>query len=235
MSHFNLTHIQNKFMTIKLIIMILNIFIELEQIYTPLQYKEMKNLQLSDSTLSHNASQNTFVSHDRWSLLREWADIDGKAGGCENNSYVHMHCRSQETLSLGPSKFRNNDPLTTTRVHTQLNYTRKLQVDQAVVVKTGSTQCMLGSHDRNYVHGKCRPQPLREHKRVFTRKCTVIGEVTPNFELAKRRGLCVHTSANFKCDPPRLVVCRTNLKILSWFRNLKLTSSYETTSRPHAP
>ena len=50
-----------------------------------------------------------------------------------------MHCRSYETLSLGPSKFQNYDPLTTTRVHTQLNYKRKLQVDQAVVVKTGST------------------------------------------------------------------------------------------------
>ena len=37
------------------------------------------------------------------------------------------------------------------RVHMQLNYKRKLQEDQAVVVKTGST---LGSHvDRNYVHG----------------------------------------------------------------------------------
>ena len=35
----------------------------------------------------------------------------------------------------------------------QLNYKRKLQVDQAVVVKTGSTYT-LGSHDRiNYVHG----------------------------------------------------------------------------------
>ena len=40
------------------------------------------------------------------------------------NSYVHMQCRSY--LSLGPSKFRNYDPLTTTRVHMQLNYKRKL-------------------------------------------------------------------------------------------------------------
>ena len=52
--------------------------------------------------------------------------------------YVHMHCRSWETLSLGLSKFRNYDPLTTMRVHTQLNYKRKLQVDQIVIVKTGS-------------------------------------------------------------------------------------------------
>ena len=66
-----------------------------------------------------------------------------------------MLCHSEETLSLGLSKFRNYDPLTTMRVHTQLNYKRKLQVDQAVVVKTGSTfnKCTLGSHDRNYVHG----------------------------------------------------------------------------------
>ena len=75
----------------------------------------------------------------------------------------------------------------------------------------------------------------RKHKWVLPRKRTVIGEVTPNFELVKPRGLCVHTSANFDGDPPRLVVCRANLKILSWFRNLKLTSSYETTSCPHAP
>ena len=34
------------------------------------------------------------------------------------------------------------------------------------------------------------------------RKRTVIGEVTPNFELAKPRGLCIHTSANFEWDPP---------------------------------
>ena len=154
---------------------------------------------------------------------------------CNNRVYVHMHCRSQETLSLGLSKFRNYDPLTTTRVHTQLNYKRKLQVDQTVIVKTGSTWCTLGLHDRNYVHGKYRPQPLREHKRVLPRKRTVIGEVTPNFELAKPRGLCIHTSANFEQDPPRLVVCRANLKILLWCRNFKLTSSYETTSRPHAP
>ena len=29
----------------------------------------------------------------------------------------------------------------------------------------------------------------------------VIGEVTPNFELAKPRDLCIHTSANFELDP----------------------------------
>ena len=75
----------------------------------------------------------------------------------------------------------------------------------------------------------------RTQTSIITRKRMVIGEVTPNFELAKPRGLCVHTSANFEWDHPRLVVCRANLKISSWFRNLKLTSSYETTSRPHAP
>ena len=36
-----------------------------------------------------------------------------------------------------------------TQVHTQLNYKRKLQVDQAVV-KTGSQ--VLSSHNRNYVY-----------------------------------------------------------------------------------
>ena len=46
-----------------------------------------------------------------------------------------MHCRSLQTLSLGPSKFQNYDPLTTTRVHTQLNYKRKLQVDQTTLLK----------------------------------------------------------------------------------------------------
>ena len=78
----------------------------------------------------------------------------------------------------------------------------------------------------------------RTQTSIITRKHMVIGEVnqvTPNFELAKPRGLCVHTSANFEWDHPRLVVYRTNLKILLWFRNLKLTSSYETTSCPHAP
>ena len=57
----------------------------------------------------------------------------------------------------------------------------------------------------------------RTQTSIITRKRMV--EVTPNFELAKPRGLCVHTSANFEWDHPRLVVCRTNLKILSWFRN----------------
>ena len=51
------------------------------------------------------------------------------------NSYVHMHYRSLETLSLGPievSKLRptNNDVG---------SHAVKLQVDQTVVVKTGST------------------------------------------------------------------------------------------------
>ena len=41
-------------------------------------------------------------------------------------------------LSLGPSKFWNYDPLITTRVHTQLNYKRKLGIDHAVIVNTGS-------------------------------------------------------------------------------------------------
>ena len=56
------------------------------------------------------------------------------------NSYIHMQCRSQETLSLGPSKFGIYDPLTTMQVHMQLNYKHNLQVDQAVVVKTGGTK-----------------------------------------------------------------------------------------------
>ena len=55
------------------------------------------------------------------------------------------------------------------------------------------------------------------------RKRTVIGEVTRNFKLAKPRHLCVHTSANLKWNPPRLVVYRTNHKILLWFQNFKLT------------
>ena len=76
---------------------------------------------------------------------------------------------------------------------------------------------------------------MHEHKQVLTRKRTVIGEVTPNFELAKPRGLCIHTSANFKWDPPRLVVYRANQKISLWFRNLKLTSSFETMSGSHVP
>ena len=33
---------------------------------------------------------------------------------------------------------QNYDPLTTTQVHTHLNYKHKLQVDQAVVIKTGN-------------------------------------------------------------------------------------------------
>ena len=75
----------------------------------------------------------------------------------------------------------------------------------------------------------------RTQTSIITRKRMVIGEVTPNFELAQPRGLCIHTSANFEWDYPRLVVCRANLEISLWFRNLKLSSSYETTSRPHAP
>ena len=40
---------------------------------------------------------------------------------------------------------------------------------------------------------------------------------------------------NFEWDPLRLIVYPGNRKIMSWFRNLKLTSSYETTSLSHAP
>ena len=39
----------------------------------------------------------------------------------------------------------NYDPLKTKQVHTQFNYKRKLQVDQAVVVKTGSTYLSVRS------------------------------------------------------------------------------------------
>ena len=70
----------------------------------------------------------------------------------------------------------------------QLNYKRKLQVDQAVVVKTGSTYARLARS--YYVHGKnADPSHCVKHKWVLPRKRTVIGEVTPNFELAKPRGL----------------------------------------------
>ena len=43
------------------------------------------------------------------------------------NSYVHMYRRGYETLSFRSSKFRNYDPLTTTRVHTQFNYTANFE------------------------------------------------------------------------------------------------------------
>ena len=71
-------------------------------------------------------------------------------------------------------------------------------------------------------------------QRVLTQKRTVIGEVTPNFELAKPRGSCVHTSANFGWDHPRLGVCRANLKISLWFRNLEVNfklRNYESSTR----
>ena len=42
-------------------------------------------------------------------------------------SYVHMYRRGYETLSFRSSKFRNYDPLTTTRVHTQFNYTANFE------------------------------------------------------------------------------------------------------------
>ena len=52
--------------------------------------------------------------------------------------------------------------------------------------------------------------------------CTVIGEVTSHFELAKPRGLLrPHVRYNFDGDPLRLVVYRANLMILSWFGNFK--------------
>ena len=53
-----------------------------------------------------------------------------------------MHCRSSKTLSLGHlevSKLQPNIKKQRTQVHTQLNYKHKLQVDQVVIVKTGST------------------------------------------------------------------------------------------------
>ena len=64
----------------------------------------------------------------------------------------------RKLLSLELSKFQNYDPLTMTQIHTQLNYKCKLQVhvDKAAVVKPEALKCTLGSHDCNYVHGKCR-------------------------------------------------------------------------------
>ena len=55
------------------------------------------------------------------------------------------------------------------------------------------------------------------NKRVLTQKHMVIGEVTPNFELAKPQGLCVHKSASFERDRPWLVIYRSNDSILLWF------------------
>ena len=50
-----------------------------------------------------------------------------KFGLLHYKSYVHMYCRGYETLSFRSSKFRNYDPLTTTRVHTQFNYTANFE------------------------------------------------------------------------------------------------------------
>ena len=51
-----------------------------------------------------------------------------KLANLENDiSYVHMYRRGYETLSFRSSKFRNYDPLTTTRVHTQFNYTANFE------------------------------------------------------------------------------------------------------------
>ena len=54
-------------------------------------------------------------------------------------------------------------------------------------------------------------RPVRSKR---SRKHTVIGEVTCNFELAKPWNLCIHMFANFEWDPLRLVAYRANHKIL---------------------
>ena len=106
-------------------------------------------------------------------------------------------------------------------MHTQLNYKHKLQVDQAVIVKpevllikVHAWRVLLSSHDRTV------------EARIITRKRTVIGEVTLNFELAKPRGLCIHMSADFEWDPPRLIVYHANHTISSWGAFTLLTSRY---------
>ena len=68
-------------------------------------------------------------------------------------SYVHMYRRGYETLSFRSSKFRNYDPLTTTRVHTQFKLHRQLRVDHAVVVNTGSRH--VYALNRSCSCGKC--------------------------------------------------------------------------------
>ena len=60
-------------------------------------------------------------------------------------SYVHTYRRGYETLSFRSSKFRNYDPLTTTRVHTQFNYTANFERIMPVVVNTGSRHVTLGA------------------------------------------------------------------------------------------
>ena len=64
----------------------------------------------------------------------------------------------------------------------------------------------------------------------------VIGEVTRTYELVKTQ--FVHSYVRkLRVGPPppppspQLIVYHTNQKILLWFRNLKLTSSFETTSQ----
>ena len=98
-----------------------------------------------------------------------------------------------------------------TWVHTHLKYKRKLRVDQAVVVKTESThhKCvrLARAPQLAQLYGVCmeNADPSRcmntSEKQGMTRKRTVIGGVTLNFELKKSQCLCVHTSTNCKWDP----------------------------------
>ena len=69
-----------------------------------------------------------------------------------------------------------------------------------------------------------------EYKRVFPGSARWLERSLVTWSWGKPQGLCIHTSANLEWDPPRLVVNRTNHKILLWFQNLKLTSSFKTMS-----
>ena len=80
----------------------------------------------------------------------------------------------------------------------------------SVVVNTGSKSVYILI--QKFAFRSARPV----HSEL-SRKRTVEGEVTLNFELAKPRGYCVHTSANFDGDPPRLVVYRANLRFCCGF------------------
>ena len=117
-----------------------------------------------------------------------------------------------------------------TQVHMQLNYKRKLQVDQAVV-KPGNT----------FKRALARTIICAWKMQTLAAAQIHASEAWPGNERRLERSLvtlswrnldvCAFTRPQTSSGTPRLVVYRA--KILLWFWNLKL--SFETTSRSHVP
>ena len=115
-------------------------------------YLSVEHLHTIASHILHNTNSHMF-NHNSSCYVR--------------NEPAHMYRRGYETLSFRSSKFRDYDPLTTTRVHTQFKLHRQLRVDHAVVVNTGSRH-VYALLNRSCSCGKCENMERIRNSR-FTR------------------------------------------------------------------